>query len=287
MDQDTIITRAAPAAAGSGLLEGLFLVGSFGRNSADQWSDVDFLGLAPAAHHDAVIAWWRHWLDAQESLIYFKVHQRGGTLANAITSSWLRVDIHLPADGLLGSRAQDGIKALYDPHNLCADLPGTLPDHQPDPQRIEDMLLEFIRILGLTPVTLGRREYVTMVMGTGLLRDILIQLMQEELPLTDRGGILHLNTLLPQSDIAMLEALPYPRAEQASLIEAQLALARAFFPRARQMADRLGIACPAAFETSARQHLAEAIGRSPTTLWAAGNEPKMNTPLGPGSRGPV
>jgi len=267
VDQDEIIAGASRAAAESGLLDGLFLVGSLGRDSADEWSDVDFVGLAQSERHEAVMAWWRSWLETQEKLIYFKVLNRGGTLANAITESWLRVDIHLPPDGRLGLRAQDGVKALYDPHDHYSDLPPRLPDHRPDPQRIEDMILEFIRILGLTPVTLGRREYVVMVMGTGLLRDMLTQLMQEELPLADRGGILHLNTLLPPGDIAALESLPYPRAEPVSIVEAQLALARLFFPRVRKMAEKLGIIWPEAFEASARRHMASAIGRHEADLW--------------------
>src|SRR5690606_41456248 len=60
--------------------------------------------------HAAIEAWWRDWLEGREPLIYFKVWQRGGMLINAITESWLRVDLHLPEDGRLGRQAQDGIK---------------------------------------------------------------------------------------------------------------------------------------------------------------------------------
>jgi len=270
MQAEDFIGKAGEAAAMSKVFDGLFLGGSFGKGQADEWSDVDLVGLAPAERHAAIEAWWRDWLEGQEHLIYFKVWQRGGTLINAITESWLRVDLHLPEDGRLGRQAQDGIKPLYDPQNLYAQLAPSLSAHRPDPQRIEAMILEFIRILGLTPVTLGRREYVVMVMGTGMLRDMLVQLMQEQLPLADRGGMLHLNRLLPPADIAALENLPYPRAEPASLIAAQLALARLFLPRARAMAGPLGIAWPEAFEMAARAHLAQAIGRAPEALWPLG-----------------
>jgi len=270
MQAEELIARAGPAAAQSERLDGLFLVGSFGRGTADAWSDVDLLGLAGAEHHASIVDWWRDWLEAQETLLYFKVLDRGGVLVNAITESWLRIDLSLPGDGRLGRRAQDGVKPLYDPQDLYATLPRQLPAHQPDARRIEDMIWEFIRILGLTPVTLGRKEYVTMVMGTGLLRDMVGQLMQEELPLPDRGGILHLNTLLPKADISALEGLPYPSAEPGSIIAAQLALARLFFPRARAMAGRLGIAWPDRFESSARAHMAQAIGQSAEDLWPLG-----------------
>lgn len=267
MDAWDIIERAGADAAASGLFDGLFLAGSFGREEADAWSDVDLVGLAPAERHEAIEAWWRDWLEQQEHLVYFKVLHRGGVLINAISESWLRVDLHLPADGQLGNRPQNGVKPLHDPLNLHDNLVPRLPEHRPDPKRIEEMIWEFIRVLGLTPVGLGRQEYVVMVMGTGLLRDMLSQLMQEQLPVPDRGGILHLNKLLAPQDIEMLEGLPYPRPEREALIAAQLALARAFFPRARKLAAELGIAWPQEFEASARAHLAQAIGREPGETW--------------------
>lgn len=267
MQAEDLIGKVGEAAAMSKLFGGLFLGGSFGKGQADEWSDVDLVGLALAGRHKAVEAWWRDWLEQQEHLIYFQVLQRGGVLINAITESWLRVDLHMPGDGQLGARSQDGTKPLYDPQNLHAQLVPSLPAHRPDPHRIEAMILEFIRILGLSPVGLGRREYVVMVTGTGMLRDMLSQLMQEELPLADRGGMLHLNKLLAPVDIAALEGLPYPQAEPVSLIEAQLALARLFLPRARIMSARLDIAWPQEFETNTRAHFARAIGRAADDLW--------------------
>lgn len=270
MKVEILIERVGAAAEASGLLDGLFLAGSFGTGTADAWSDVDLVGLAPAGRHEAVVRWWRGWLEEQEKLIYWKQWGRGGTLINAITQSWLRVDLHLPDDGQLGPRPQDAIKPLFDPSGLHGRLVPSLPERRPDPRVVGDMIEEFIRIVGLTPVALGRREYVIMAMGTGMLRDMVSRLMQEELPIPDRGGLLHLNKLLPPEDIATLEALPYPAPERAALIEAQLAVARVFFPRAKRLTAELGIAWPSVFETSARSHLATAIGRDQETLWPLG-----------------
>jgi len=267
MQARDLIGRTGAAAAATGHFDGLFLAGSFGRGTADEWSDVDLVGLAPPERHEAIAGWWRGWLEAQEHLIYFKVLPRGGTLINAVLHSWLRVDLHLAPAAQFGRRAQDGVRALHDPGGIHATLPPSLPPHRPDPKRVEEMIWEFIRILGLTPVTLGRGEHVVMVTGTGLLRDLLSQLMQEELPFPDRGGMLHLGKLLPRDDMALLESLPYPGPEREALIEAQLALARVFFPRARQLAARLGVVWPEEFETVSRAHLARAIGREPEALW--------------------
>ncbi len=267
MNQEALIERVGGAAAASGLFDGLFLAGSFGKGTADAWSDVDLVGLAPAERHEAIAAWWRDWLEAQEKLIYWKQWGRGGTLINAITESWLRVDLHLPDDGQLGHRPQDGVKPLFDPSGLYARLVPSLPERRPDARAVADMIEEFIRIVGLTPVGLGRKEYVVMAMGSGMLRDMLSRLIQEELPIPDRGGMLHLNRLLSPQDISVLKALPYPAPEREALIEAQLAVARVFFPRAKRLAGELSIAWPDVFEASARANLADAIGRDPETLW--------------------
>lgn len=268
MRQDDLIERVGIAAAESGLFEALFLAGSFGRGTPDDWSDIDLLGLVPAEHHAAASAWWRDWLAAQEPLVYFKPLERGGTLINAITESWLRVDLHLLAAAGLSGRSQDGLKPLFDPQGLYGGLVASLPPREPDRQRVESLIVEFIRVLGLMPVVLGRQEWVVMAMGTGLLRDMVSQLLQEQVPLADRGGMLHLNRLLGPADRAVLAELPYPPLEREALIEAHLHLARVFLPRARALATELGIDWPAAFEAATRAHLAKALERPAAALWS-------------------
>ncbi|UYN98299.1 MAG: hypothetical protein KIT02_09990 [Devosia sp.] len=267
MDAKTVIETIGGAAGDSGLFDALFLAGSFGKGSADQWSDVDLVGLAPPDRHPAIAAWWRAWIESQEPLIYFKVLNRGGMLINAITAGWLRLDLNLPGDGKLGNRPQDGVKPLHDPADIHAGLVPSLPEHRPDREQIESMVLEFLRVMGLTPVGLGRQEYVTMVMGTGLLRDMLSQLMQEELPIPDRGGILHLSRLLPPEDMKILLGLPYPGPEPESLVAAQLAIARIFLPRARALLERIGGTWPAQFEAAVRAHLGVTLKRTEESLW--------------------
>jgi hypothetical protein len=262
-----LIGKVGAAAAASDLLDGLFLGGSFGKGSDDAWSDVDLIALAPVERHGAVVAWWHDWLSTEEDLIYWKKWGRGGTLINAITESWLRVDLVLPDSGQLDGRPQDGVKPLFDPQDLYSALAPSLPDRVPDGRAVLDMVEEFIRIIGLTPVALGRREYVIMAMGNGMLRDLLSRLMQEQLSIPDRGGMLHLNKLLSAGDIHTLEALPYPAPEREALIDGQVAVARAFFPRAKTLVASLGLEWPSGFEASARAHLARAVGREPETLW--------------------
>jgi hypothetical protein len=262
-----LIGNVGPAAAATGQLEALFLAGSLGKGGGDAWSDVDLLGVAPADRHEAIIAWWCDWLEEQEHLIYCKRPPWGGTLINAITQSWLRVDLILVTAGQMGRRAQDNVTALHDPNGLFATLPKSLPAHMPGARKVEDLAIEFIRMLGLLPVALGRGEWVTMVLGVGMLRDLITQLMLEEVPLADKGGILHLSTLLPQADMDVLLGLPYPGPEREGLIEANLRHARVFFPRARRLAAAVGATWPDEFEAVTRDYLAGQLGQAAGDLW--------------------
>jgi hypothetical protein len=61
-----------------------------------------------------------------------------------------------------------------------------------------------------------------------MLRDMLIDLMQEDAALPEVQGALHLSRLLPPGDMAILTALPPARPD----VAAHLAIARTFVPRA-------------------------------------------------------
>jgi hypothetical protein len=64
-----------------------------------------------------------------------------------------------------------------------------------------------------------------------------------------------------------LRSLPYPQPERDEVIEANFAMARAFMPRARAMAQRLGIAWPEVFEAATRRRLAATLGEYAGRAW--------------------
>lgn len=152
------------------------------------------------------------------------------------------------------------MRPLFDRSGIYETLPEDLPPATPDPKRVSYLIHEFIRVLGLMTVGIGREEYVTLVKGSALLRDLLTDLMLEECPLPDRGGALHLSRLLKTDQMALLEALPYPGPKREALIEAHIAIAEAFFPMARRLAIQLSVEWPHRFEAATRQHLATELG---------------------------
>jgi hypothetical protein len=228
----------------------LFLSGSHGAGMADAFSDVDFVAVAVRDNHAQVAALWRDAVQAAEPVVYWSERRGQVILLNAVTERWLRCDLVIAAPGDFGRRSKAGLIVLFDRAGLYAGLPDVLPPATPNPESVAGIINEFIRIMGLLPVGLGRGEHVLLVKGVALLRDLLCDLMLEDCPLPDRGGALHLRRLLTPAQMEVLHKLPYPGPERDPLIAAHLAVAAVFFPVAREMAARLEVVWPAALEAA-------------------------------------
>ena len=106
------------------------------------------------------------------------------------------------------------------------------------------MVGEFIRILGLTPVAIGRGEVELMTVGNTFLRRFLTDLLTIEVNPRIPGGMLHLSRVLDPTRMAVLAAVPLPQLTAESAIESNLALARTFMPRAKTLCASLGVEWP-------------------------------------------
>ncbi|CAN7379583.1 aminoglycoside 6-adenylyltransferase [Devosia sp. LjRoot3] len=260
MNQQDIIAAAKTALADDEAVRGLFLSGSFGRGSDDEWSDVDLLAVVGKDDQRGVADRWHKALNALAPVVYWNELERGGFLINAVTEDWLRCDLYMVEPGHVGQRAKNTVRPLIDRDGIYDGLPATLPLKTPNPHALRYQINEFIRILGLTPVAMGRGEYLTAVMGNGLLRGLLADLFMQDVSDPDTGGILHMSKLLPAEQIKIMSDLPFPNATANAVIEAHLAVARVFMPRAKAMAERLGVEWPEAFEAATRRVLEEKLG---------------------------
>lgn len=268
--QQAFIDAIGSAVSSDTRFEALFLGGSFGRGSADAYSDLDFIGLVDTDSRDSAAAAWQEIVEAISPVVFWNRLDRGGPLLNAITEDWLRIDIHIltpaafldrvPASG--ASRAT--LVPIVDRHGIFETLPANPGKSAPDAKQVEYLIREFIRVLGLIVVGMGRDERVLGVTGAGLLRDLLTRLMIEETRSPERGGALHLSRVITDGQMAELEALPYPGPTRSEVLEAHSALAKSFFPRARRLAAELGLPWPDAFEDATRKHLQRAFG---VELW--------------------
>ncbi|GLQ08872.1 hypothetical protein GCM10007913_08040 [Devosia yakushimensis] len=267
MDQHELIAAVKEKMANKEAVRGLFLAGSFGRGTDDEWSDVDLVALAAPEDHAAIAADWRQTLDSIIPIVFWQELNRGGTLLNAVSEDWLRCDLNIVTPENFGRRARNTVKPLVDRDGVYETLPDTLPSRQPDKGTVSYLIHEFIRMLGLMPVALGRQEYVTMVLGVAMLRGHLETLLMQDVSNPDPGGILHQSKLLPPEQMDLLRSLPYPGPEREALIAANFAIAREFMPRARAMAQRLDIVWPEVFEAATRKRLAAMLGEEAGRAW--------------------
>ena len=140
------------------------------------------------------------------------------------------------------------------------DLQTTAQPLQPSPVVIERLTMEFLRVLGLLVVVVGRKDYIAAASGATLLRNFLIQLMVEDVAVPDRGGALHQSALLPQHHREQLYSLPAIAANSEAVIAAHVECAKVFLPLARQLTTRCDVGWPHALEDATRAYLSAELG---------------------------
>lgn len=236
-----------------------WLAGSRGRGDHDRYSDVDVWLVTADADRAGFLADWPATCDRITPTVY-RERLGGAPVVTHVTPEWLRFDVSVGVPGDVAGRSGTGLAVLFDRAGLAARLRPDAPPLAPDPDRIAALATEFLRVLGLLPVVVGRGEYVVGVSGAGLLRTLLVRLMLEDVAVPDRGGALRLVGLLPPDRLAVLAGLPPAAATRESVVAAHLACARAFLPLGRQLAARTGAGWPAAMEAACRRHLADTLG---------------------------
>jgi len=240
-------------------IRALFLSGSFGSGTADEYSDIDFVVVANEGASDEVAEVWRKAVSKTGEIVLWWDRSTNPVLINAITEDWTRTDAIILKPEQLGSHTQNSLKPLFDHDNIYKGLAKAAPRNQPNLKKFKQEVENFIRILGLLHLASGREEYINGVLGVSLLRKLLIDLLIEETDAPCRGGVLHLNKLISDEQKDLLTFLPPAIPNRDSMISAHLAYAKAYLPRARQMAARLGMEWPERFEAATWVRLEKAL----------------------------
>lgn len=250
MHHDRVIEILSTTLKDAPGIRGLFLSGSHATGHDDPWSDLDFVLVAEDGASDAVAALWRGALDQTGDVVLWWDRTVVPVLINAITADWMRTDVIILKPDQMNRYAQHSLKPLFDNDDVYESLPPRHPAPAPNPARFRRDVEEFIRILGLLHLAAGREEYINGVLGVFHLRNKLIDLMIEETAAPDRGGILHLNRLINDDQKTVLTALPPPEPTRQAMIDAHMAYAAAFLPRARRRAGEIGAEWPETFEAA-------------------------------------
>jgi len=259
MERDQLIETVRALAASDERVVALFLGGSLGQGVGDAYSDADFIVAVEPEAHKGFIDTAEAWLSAGLDLVHWYRPHPSLPIFASVTAEWLRADLTVTIPGMVHG-AKDRLKPLYDPAGLFESLPDRLAPRAADPDKVEAMIREFLRILGLLHVAVGREEWALAVTGTGMLRNHLVALLVEELNLPSPPGALHLKRLLSAQDMDLITGLPVAEANRDSAVSTNFAYARIFLPRARALAERVGAPWPEAFEAATRARLRRDLG---------------------------
>lgn len=255
---DTIqaITKATQDVAG---LRALFLGGSYGNGMADAYSDIDFVLVAEEGASDSVAKVWRDAVAKTGEIVLWWDRTTVPVLINAITEDWTRTDVIILKPDQMGAHTQSTLKPLFDHDGIYDSLEKAPQKPAPNQKRFRYEVEDFIRILGLLHLAVGREEYINGVLGVFHLRNKLVELLIAETDAPNRGGILHLNRLITDEQKDLLMSLPPPEPNRDAMIAAHLAYAKAYLPRARKRAELLGMAWPERFEAATWAQLETAL----------------------------
>jgi predicted nucleotidyltransferase len=257
--QKSLIDSITRVLAADTRIEAAWLSGSFGRGEADEWSDIDVTVVASDRTFDQTVGAYANDLSAVANVVYMNVI--AGRVVNAVTDEWARFDLTFLKPAEFAARAIGPMTPLFN-RNASGPKPQTPPPYSTSAQRVTGIVSEYLRILGLSPVVLGRGEYFVALDGVGYMRRLIIDLFLEEAGINQaaRGGALHLNRLLTDDQRRALASMPPLEATRESVIAAQEALTHLFLPAARALARKTGASWPSSFEEATRNTLARNLG---------------------------
>ncbi len=254
--QQDLIDRVVDDLATDPRVRGLWLTGSFGAGTADEYSDVDMFLLVSDAHLPGFVDEW----PARVAPRYRPLLARRlgpAPVFNHVLAGWLRWDVVVGGPADLNDLDPDHVMELFN-----RDGVRPTPSFRTGVQleAVLEMTEEFLRVLGLLPVVVGRGELVTAVSGAGILRQLLTTLLRYRVEGPRMSGALHLSRVLPADELAALAALPPVYAERSAVIRAHLSLASVFLPVAR---DLLGPDFPYDQEKACWAYLQSELGVDP------------------------
>ena len=234
-----------------------WLAGSFGRNRADRYSDIDLhllLADVAAFRSDA-----RAWLEALRPLVLYKL-LFDGQMINALTDAGLRIDIwlHDAAPALDPAHVQ----VLLDRNNALrfAPSPAAAPDNAQLSATLLAQIEEFWRCIALLPTVIGRRELLVGFTGLNVELALATDILTTGYGRPRNRGVKVLNAFLGDDLRDELEAaLDLQGLNSESLVVAHMALAGVIRKHGPLLAARYGFVYPLTLEESVLRYVAQEL----------------------------
>jgi hypothetical protein len=231
-----------------------WLSGSFGRDQADRYSDIDLHLLVEDTESFRLRA--REWLEELAPLVLYGMRFEG-RMINALTDSGMRIDIWLH-DTI--PKLFDGEVAVLWDRNLqlspCAKEGCDTEEHTEIAKWLHEQIEEFWRCMSLTPAVIGRQEYLVCFSGLAVELQIVTDLMITGYGQQRERGKKVLNPYLGPEHRAEVEAaLQLEGLNPVSLVHATLALASLVRKHGLIIAERHGFSYPKELEETVLRYL--------------------------------
>lgn len=261
VSQRQIVERIVAVLEADPRVAAIWLGGSLARGNADAFSDVDIAILIDDADVPSFIAQLDRVVDRIGPTVYRRQMRLGeNTILVAITPEWLRFDLGIHATSEIETRSFRHVALLFDRRGFGERLRRAESTEAIPAERFTFIVQEFLRVLGLLPVVIGREEYLVGMEGVVLLRRYLTDFFIAANGIVDRGGALRLNPLLQPEQRSMLAELPPIAPTRDAVIAGHLACAKRFLPLARELSVERGFAYPDDLARAMIEHLHRSLG---------------------------
>ncbi|MGZ6009689.1 MAG: nucleotidyltransferase domain-containing protein, partial [Rhizomicrobium sp.] len=162
--QQSLIDAIVRVLSADGRIESAWLTGSLGKGAGDEFSDVDVTVVTPDASFDDALRHYSGDLSMVANVV--RINIVSGRVLNAITDLWARFDLTFVKPNEFAVMPLAAARPLFNRGTPERTFP-VPPPYKITAARILQLTNEFIRVLGLTPVGIGRGEFLTMQVGTG------------------------------------------------------------------------------------------------------------------------
>jgi predicted nucleotidyltransferase len=229
----------------------LFVTGSAATGEADRYSDLDLLVVTRADHAQVVAGGLLAVLEELAPVVMARWTKPLSVLST-VMEDWRRVDVVVLDVAAVHGGAPGPALRIFDELGI-----GELPARRyvPSPERLSEQIELFLRALGLLVRDLHRGDLRLLCLAAEFLVDELVSLMFDEIEQLRHPTAKGTSRQLPPCALDELSGIPVAQPQAQSLIDAHLAIAAAYLPRARALASRRGVRWPLEMEDATRRYL--------------------------------
>jgi hypothetical protein len=255
--------RAAAALNQDARVRVLWLTGSLASGAADAYSDVDMRAAVQTEDFATIEAWWPELIERVSPTVWKRrwpgpAHE---AIISAISSDYMRFDLVVQSVADTQPRSLEAVRVLFDKDGIAQHFNLTTPAQYNPLASLSYVVEEFIRLLGMLPIVVGRDDIPIGMEGQMGCHSLLLSLLLMENGIDRMAmGKRHVAKFLTDEQRDLLNSIPPLAATMESIIQDRIAYAQIFLPRARRLMAANQIAYPEAFELATRQYLKDILG---------------------------